>query len=191
MTTPRCFRAINLAELPSLVPSRSTVLNPLQEKGCLNVKQWCQVHDKPLHLSDNLAEHLGLLLPLLLCGEQSAQWVFASESRRAEQDGYQQASKQLALIGQEEYWHDQALTLVANQVPLHSEAQGAQQQAKSFYRQLAKGETLASHFVSISVLDTLVSQLMHQLGSYQWQTNRAFGELCLAIAKDEAKHVYV
>ncbi|MBV7315969.1 hypothetical protein [Shewanella sp. NIFS-20-20] len=188
---PRCFAQINLDDFNLSSSPNSGAACVAQANGGTKVKSWCHAHQGPLMLKDDLAEHLGLLLPLLLCGEQSAQWVFSVQSRRAGRRGEQQAAQQLQSIGQEEFWHDQALTHVASQVPQHVDALVAQQQAQAFYRQLAKGHSLAEHFVSISVLDMLVAQLMHQLAHYQWSLNRDFAVLCQLIAKDETKHVYM
>jgi len=151
---------------------------------------------------DNCAAHwaeeeqfiLAHLIPLLLCGEQSAQLVFNQEITRL----FSQATAEnqsminsLIEVEEDESRHDQALQWILQHLPIVPSQKKIQGQARLFYAKLGRGEGRCQHFIKIAVLDACVTQIMHEFEHSLLGASHPFAVLCGLIKKDEAKHVYV
>lgn len=157
-----------------------------------NVKTWEWEHQYAL----------AHLIPLLLCGEQSAQLVFNQEINRLfntkqdegesnNQSVNQRMIESLLAVEADEFRHDQALQLILNDLPIIKNKCKIQRQAQHFYTRLGRGESRCQHFIKIATLDSCVTQVMHEFEHSFLGAEHPFARLCGLIKKDEAKHVYV
>ncbi|WP_394131154.1 hypothetical protein [Shewanella maritima] len=190
MTVTRCF-------------GKATAAKHITGNNANRLQAWIDEQQrKPVQFTDHHLEQLSSLLPLLLCGEQSAQMVFNQEILRLQTQqieltpSFTQSQQQsivttLVEVESDECRHDIALQQVADQLPiLHSYTQ-AQRKAQLFYSQLGRVDNYSEHFVKIAVLDTCVTQIMHAFESSSLGRQHRFSQLCGLIKKDEAKHVYI
>jgi hypothetical protein len=157
------------------------------------VKTWVLAHQVAL----------AHLIPLLLCGEQSAQLVFNQEinllfnTKKDDAESHEQSNNQtmiesLLAVEADEFRHDQALQLILNDLPVIKNKRRIQRQAQHFYTLLGHGESRCQHFIKIATLDSCVTQVMHEIEhSLLLGAEHPFARLCGLIKKDEAKHVYV
>ena len=152
------------------------------------------------NLTDEQSCALAKLIPLLLCGEQSAVHIFNRESLRlyqsaidcndqqAQQD-YTQALATLANIEADERYHEQALQQILAALPANKEQHKIKRQAQLFYTQIAHNTaSLAEHFQMIAKLDRCVCILMDAVSKSSLQGTE-LAKLFGLIKKDEAKHV--
>ena len=80
------------------------------------IESWLQAATvSPIHFSDQQTDAMARLLPLLLCGEQSAQLVFNSEIARLAGSEHKLILSCLHGVEADEYRHDLALQQVASQ----------------------------------------------------------------------------
>ncbi|WP_144210823.1 hypothetical protein [Shewanella donghaensis] len=173
------------------LPSQPLVSRMLSPNGN-RIQQWIVDHDKHKPLFNNQqAELMASLLPLLLCGEQSAQLVFNGEISRLTGLGQQQLLSSLLEVEADEHRHDIALQLAADEVIHQAQFAQAQRKARRFYASLGRVTDVSEHFVQIAVLDTCVTQIMHAFEHSKLGSHHRFSVLCGLIKKDEAKHVYV
>lgn len=175
----RCFPA----------PAARSTLAP--RKNNLRILDWMETEGVDLQMYSSAEQNsLSVLIPLLLCGEQSAQLVFSQEVARLAHQ-CQHSMKALQEVELDEYYHDLALQHVLNQLPKQPLQRQAQRKAKRFYTSLARADNLSQHFVRISTLDACVTQLMQAVEHCYLGAHHPFARLCGLIKKDEAKHVYV
>lgn len=177
----RCFK----------LPANISLLERLSKNGH-RINQWITAQSLQGHMfNDRQAEHMARLLPLLLCGEQSAQLVFNQEISRLSQLDEQQLISTLLDVEADEYRHDVALQLAAAEVANQPDFYQVQRQARRFYASLGRVECFSDHFVRIATLDTCVTHIMHAFEHSNLGKQHPFSQLCNLIKKDEAKHVYV
>jgi len=156
------------------------------------LERWlAQAADSPVHFADKHIDAMGSLLPLLLCGEQSAQLVFNSEIARLGGSKYDVMINSLRGVEADEHRHDIALQHVALQLPELGHFKQVQRKAKRFYAGLGRVENYSEHFVRIAILDTCVTHIMQAFEHCHLGQDHRFAQLCGLIKKDEAKHVYV
>lgn len=137
---------------------------------------------------------LAHLIPLLLCGEQSAQLVFNQEITRLFSQSTaenQVMINSLIEVEQDESRHDQALQWILEHLPVVPTQKKIQGQARLFYAKLGRREWRCQHFIKIAVLDACVTQIMHEFEHSLLGSSHPFAILCGLIKKDEAKHVYI
>ena len=159
------------------------------------IEQWINLYAQDVNNWEPSEQHaLAHLIPLLLCGEQSAQLVFNQEINRLflqnEKDN-EIMIKSLLEVEADEFRHDQALQTVLKQLPNIEGKRHIQRQAKRFYAKLGRGDGRCQHFIKIATLDSCVTQLMHEFEHSLLGPKHPFALLCGLIKKDEAKHVYV
>lgn len=183
--------------------AQATVPKVCQGNNASRLQLWLDEHTRqPLTFTDTQIDNLGQLLPLLLCGEQSAQLVFNQEIARlqsvqqqlsplATNSQQQRLIQSLIEVESDECRHDIALQSVADQLPTLDGFIKVQRQAKRFYSRLGRVDNFSEHFVRIAVLDTCVTQIMHAFESCKLGPQHGFSQLCGLIKKDEAKHVYI
>ncbi|QQX79305.1 hypothetical protein JK628_17435 [Shewanella sp. KX20019] len=146
---------------------------------------------KPVQFSDIQTDAMSRLLPLLLCGEQSAQLVFNGEIQRLASEQQYSLVACLQDVEADEHRHDIALQHVALAVSQLPEFTLVQRKAKRFYAHLGRVSSYSEHFVRISILDTCVTHIMQAFEHCHLGDEHRFSQLCGLIKKDEAKHVYV
>ena len=178
-TRKRCFGVAPQA-------SKAISANAMRMTRWIDIKQ-----HSPIVLNTVQTEAMAHLLPLLLCGEQSAQLVFNHEISRLSSQGKPKIIKALKEVESDECRHDIALQLVADDLPYFDSIMQTERQAKRFYTGLGRVNRYSEHFVRIATLDTCVTQIMHAFEHCKLGNQHAFTQLCGLIKKDEATHVYV
>lgn len=151
-------------------------------------------YNSPIYYSEEEQASLAHLIPLLLCGEQSAQLVFNTEIHRLSASNEVAVSSlilSLKEVEAEELVHDVALQQVQSELPTVDQLIDIQRKAKRFYLHLGRVNSYCEHFVRIAILDTCVTQIMHEFEHSGLGRGHPFARLCGLIKKDEAKHVYV
>ncbi|USD67907.1 hypothetical protein [Vibrio sp. SCSIO 43136] len=134
---------------------------------------------------------LARLLPLLICGEQSSQWVFHNERERLIAQGQQESVEAFEEIVADEQYHEVALEAVMNKLPQPKDITSIKRRSQRFYTLLGRQETLGDHFAQIACLDALVCQIMKVMEKSALGADHPFTLLCRAIKQDEAKHVSI
>ncbi|WP_299569908.1 hypothetical protein [uncultured Shewanella sp.] len=174
----------------------------LYGKNALRLQSWINhFGHSSLSFNDDQAEAMAHLLPLLLCGEQSAQLVFSQEIIRLRDNSIKHHSiisahserliSSLMEVESDECRHDTALQSVVDNLPEVDSVAKVQRLAKRFYTSLGRVDNYSHHFVRIAVLDTCVTQIMQAFEHSHLGANHPFSQLCGLIKKDEAKHVYI
>ncbi|MGB1238649.1 MAG: hypothetical protein ACPG4U_10595 [Pseudomonadales bacterium] len=155
------------------------------------VAQWCLEHrEQPMALNDTQGEALARLVPLLLCGEQSAVLVFNTENARlAERERL--SADYLNAIEADERHHEEALQLLCDKLPQAPQLHRIKRRSQRFYTRIAQeAVSVAEHFATIAALDRCVSILMHTVARSSISGSAA-AHLFELIKKDEARHVSV
>ena len=140
---------------------------------------------------DAQEEALSCLIPLLLCGEQSAQLVFHEHANRARANVPTALAAALRRIEREEESHERALQGLAASVCSPPDLHRRKRKAQAFYASLGRGANLAEQFSRIESLDSCVCRIMCALARGQRKTSHALYHLFDAIKADEARHVGV
>lgn len=135
-------------------------------------------------------EALARLIPALLCGEQSAQFIFHHYAANPHPRMQGMLGK-LAMIEREEDVHERALQWLSLQVGQPPDQHLRKRKAQRFYSALARNVDLGQHFASIAALDSCVCRIMDSLASAQRGHSPALYQLFNAIKQDEARHVGV
>lgn len=140
-------------------------------------------------LSEPEQHALARVIPLLLCGEQSASFVFGQENERLSAENVHLAD--LKQIEQDELIHERGLQFLHERLPLPEDLNRIKRQSQIFYGAISKQtNNLATHFLLISELDACVCKVLNHVGSSSLK-NTAIGELFTLIKKDEARHVLI
>lgn len=157
------------------------------------IQLWLQqTHFQSHHYCAEQQQILASLIPLLLCGEQSAQLVFNQQiNQLAEHTQQHPIIKTLIEVEHDELMHDMALQSVLSQLSQAKPDQRSQRLGQRFYSHLGRVDSLAQQFVRISVLDSCVTLIMQQFEHCRLGKQHPFAQLCGLIKKDEAKHVYI
>lgn len=144
-----------------------------------------------LALTYRQEEAMARLLPLLLCGEQSAIQVFGSEAQQLTGDRWQESIALLSAIETDEYGHEQALQDVSAMLMVPDDLHHIKRRAQLFYISLSKTAGLDNHFANISQLDACVALLMHAVANSSLGRSHGIAKLFERIKQDEARHVAV
>ncbi|MGX9520435.1 hypothetical protein HOP38_08615 [Vibrio mediterranei] len=175
MTMKPCFPAV-----PLDVPSESPVRYWLHE-----------YQHRLLEFTDMERKALSRLLPLLVCGEQSSQWVFYNESVRKKESPLAIAANDFERIVADEKYHEEALEWVRHQIEEPADILAIKRRSQRFFASLGARKTFEEHFAQIACLDALVCKLMLFIEKGSLGPHHPFTLLCRAIKQDEARHVSV
>jgi hypothetical protein len=142
-----------------------------------------------LRLNARDSEALAELLPVLICGEESAGLVFARLSQASD---LALAHDELSRIEREEFEHARLLSQVRLALPKARTDAALARAAKLFFMRMSEHE-LGRHFARIAALDSGVCVL---LGALRRRTTPTAAEPVLnpmfaRIHRDEARHVLV
>jgi hypothetical protein len=198
-STMRCFA------LPEAF--KNTDYSSSNEEKVSAISLWLVEHQTlDFDLSATQQNALARLIPLLLCGEQSAVFVFHSERQRLSNEPnhnntqhsptsanriYKQAIKNLKRIEQDELHHEQALQFLLQKLPKAANQHKIKRQAQKFYTQLQqKNQSIAQQFRVIAQLDACVCILMQSVANSSIK-NTPLADLFKMIRKDEARHVAI
>lgn len=132
---------------------------------------------------------LSRLLPLLVCGEQSSQWVFYNESQRDLPQTLASAQSDFERIVADEQYHEDALEFVQSQLEQPSDVVAIKRRSQRFFASLGSRNTFEEHFAQIACLDALVCKIMLSLEKGRLDSHHPFVLLCRSIKQDEARHV--
>mgnify|MGYP000855428021 CR=1 FL=1 len=156
---------------------------------------WQQKFDQStIKMTQKQQQALASLIPLLLCGEQSAQLVFSNEITRLKNntnDDYQQAIIALSKIEAEENAHELALQSVLERLPKAKDLSKIKRRAQVFYASLGQANTVAEHFILIRKLDSYVAIIMSYMARSQLGSEHLVSQLFSHIKSDEAGHVSI
>ena len=156
------------------------------------VERWLtQFSSAGLQLQGLQEEALSRLIPLLLCGEQSAQQVFHRQANSMRESARSELSAVLACIEVEESAHERALQALATRVVTPVDLHLRKRRAQRFYSSLARNASLAQHFARIEALDSGVCRIMHSLSRAHGSGDHPLYHLFDNIKSDEARHVGV
>lgn len=170
-----CFPAV-----PIDVPSESPV------------RYWLHEYQyQTLEFTEMERTALSRLLPLLVCGEQSSQWVFYNESIRQQKTPLALAANHFERIVADEKYHEEALEWVRNQIEEPADILAIKRRSQRFFASLGAKKTFEEHFAQIACLDALVCKLMLYIEKGSLGPHHPFTLLCRAIKQDEARHVSV
>ena len=155
--------------------------------------RWMAEHPREQwDLPDHQTEALALLIPMLLCGEQSAALIFNRETSRLNSQLAGECARAIASIEADELMHDQALQAVAGHLPRLSGQARVKRRAQLFYARLGSDhDSIARLFTGIQHLDACVCQIMHHVANSDIGKNHPFARLFSRIKRDEARHVLV
>lgn len=156
---------------------------------------WQSIFDaSTLAMTNTQQEALASLIPLLLCGEQSAQLVFSNEIERLnnyDREKYGKAVLALSTIEAEENAHELALQSVLIRLPKANNLAKIKRRAQLFYANLGKAETVIEHFILIRQLDSYVAIIMSYMARSELGNNHLISQLFSHIQNDEAGHVSI
>lgn len=148
-------------------------------------------------MTDAEMEACAPLLTILLCGEQSAIKIFASEIERSRQSRFPTSEavnhglKQLIEIEQDEQLHEHALQKLAAYFPQATDLHQHRRRAQRFFARLGKNQKMSHHFGQISCLDAAVCKIMWHVERCSLSAASSLKNLATHIKKDEARHVAV
>jgi hypothetical protein len=158
------------------------------------VKSWLE-HHKQCHFAFSVPHQnaLSRLIPLLICGEQSSQWVFYKEKERVKSSQSASANDivDLERIVSDEICHEQALSSVLAQLPAPDDIKTIRRRSQVFFAGLGKQLTIEEHYAQIVCLDSWVCKLMLAIEKSALPSSHPFVALCRCIKQDEAKHVSI
>ena len=141
------------------------------------------------HLPALQEQALSSLVPLLLCGEQSAQQVFHHQAGQLQMSAQKALAAALYQIEQEEEAHERALQGLAASLCVSLDLHQRKRRSQHFYASLARDASLGQHFTRIEILDACVCRIMHALSRASWGVSHPLYHLFDAIKADEARHV--
>lgn len=165
---------------------------PLSSASASNspVSRWLsEFKEQDIVFDERHAAALSRLLPLLVCGEQSSQWVFYNEHQRAVRKEIELSVAVFEGIVADEKYHEQALDFVQLQLAAPSDIAKLKRRSQRFYMAFGHQDTLAEHFAQIACLDALVCRIMVSIEKSHLGVDHPFTLLCRMIKQDEARHV--
>ena len=140
-------------------------------------------------LSYRHEEALARLIPLLLCGEQSAIHVFRSEAERLRGSKWNDSIAALQRIETDEYAHEQALQTLSSSLMEPADLHWIKRAARHFYLGLGTTGGMVEHFARVSQLDACVCIIMNAITHCDLGRHHLITQLFERIKKDEARHV--
>jgi len=150
--------------------------------------QWqAQFQTESMSLPTELLESLGQLMPLLMCGEQSAALVFNREANRSTT---RRSSELFSEIEADEGIHDDALQSIYLDLPVSPQEAQIKRRAKRFYLTMGGASAPAEEvFAKIEHLDSCVCSIMHSVANGKIGKNHPYTQVFQRIKQDEARHV--
>ena len=152
--------------------------------------QWQnQFRSESMKLSTTVIESLSQVMPLLMCGEQSAALVFNREANRSEN---QKSATLFSQIEADEGIHDDALQAIYSDLPVSPDEAAIKRRAKRFYIAMGSGDAPADElFAGIVHLDSCVCSIMSAVEKSKLGKHHPYAQVIQRIKLDEARHVGV
>ncbi len=113
-------------------------------------------------VEDRHAESIGLLLPAMVCGEESAAIVFDNERCRLSQTLFDESHRVLGRISREEEVHERLLKSIGEHVPSPVIERELRREARRYFMRM-KSDDIALHFSRIAWLDSAVCVIFAEL----------------------------
>ncbi len=161
-------------------------------RACYAARWWPKTADPSfLALEPKVAQSVADLLPMLLCGEASAELVFAHATKIFPKDKHPALHRKLQSIEEDEKRHSVALTGLTHLLPSPSSSTVTKQTAR-FLRRLASWD-LVTHLLRISAIDTGVCIILGELcrpHTALAKSNKLI-EVLSSIRQDEGRHVRI
>lgn len=183
LTTPvasplRCLRRAAPGVAPSAIP--------------IWPRAWrSRLRERPLLLSDDHQEALARIVPLMVCGEQSAVAVFAKAATRPDDKHAARLRAAFNSIEQDEAGHEAAWQALFSALPAASDLVLLKRRAAVFFTRLGRAASVADHFAQVAQLDSAVCVMMRHLERSAVTDDPRIAELVLRIKRDEARHVSI
>lgn len=150
-----------------------------------------QVVAKPLKGNSSRLESFGRVIPLLVCGEQSAIRVFNSAAAVHGARDLAILKREFTTIEAEEAGHELLWQTLSQQLPTPSDLTKLKRRAAIFFAKLGRAESIAEHFAQVSQLDSAVGAIMWSLERSDMAADLRVREIASHIKCDEARHVSV
>ena len=138
-------------------------------------------------LSEAEIAALGRLLPMLLCGEESAFQVFWREGRRIQDTQFSRTQDLAYRIAAEEVQHERLLQDLRSYCPVPDDIGSTLARTRRFFLQLASRDP-ANHFAMVAGLDSAVCLILSALTKPLSRADVVV-EILNRIRSDEARHV--
>src|SRR6516225_4844996 len=138
-------------------------------------------------LAEPQIEALGRLLPVLLCGEESAFQVFCREAGRLTDVQYRRSLALARRIAAEELEHEQLLRELRNCCPVADDLATIRLRARRFFLRMASRDP-ALHFARVAALDSGVCVILAAVAKPLARA-RVVVDTFNRIRGDEARHV--
>lgn len=160
--------------------------------ACFSARRGSQpAHAARLALSDEAAQALADLLPILMCGEASAEWVFEAVAAALTDGANANLAAALQGIAEDEQRHGLWLSQLKAGLPPPS-ARGTTRRAAHFLRTLASDD-LAIHLSRVAALDAGVCVVLAEVCARGTPiaANPALLNVFSRIRRDEGRHVRI
>jgi hypothetical protein len=138
-------------------------------------------------LSEVEVAALGRLLPILLCGEESAFLVFWREGRRIQDTQFSRTQDLACRIAAEEVQHERLLQDLRSYCPMPDDIGSTLARTRRFFLEMASRDP-ATHFAMVAGLDSGVCLILSALAK-PLSRAAAVVDILNRIRSDEARHV--
>ncbi len=145
----------------------------------------------PIKGSSGRLESFGRVIPLLICGEQSAISVFGSARGQYTKPALKILSQEFRTIETEEAGHELLWQPLSHHLPVPPDLLKLKRRAAIFFAKLGRANSIAEHFAQVSQLDSAVGAIMWSLERSGMATDSTVREIATHIKLDEARHVSV
>ena len=149
--------------------------------------QILELKDSLSELAERQIEALGRLLPVLLCGEESAFQVFWREAGRLTDVQFRRSLALARRIAAEELEHEQLLRELRNCCPAPGDLASIRLRAHRFFLRMASREP-ALHFARVAALDSGVCVILAAVAKPLARAHVVVDTIN-RIRRDEARHV--
>ena len=134
---------------------------------------------------------LGRVIPLLVCGEQSAISVFGASAQEKVVKNEHMLRREFMRIEAEEMGHELLWQSLAASLPIPEDATRLKRQAALFFAKLGRANSIGEHFAQVSQLDSAVGAMMWCLERSEVAKDQRIHGIANLIKKEEARHVAV
>lgn len=153
---------------------------------------WCrELVASPLDIEVDEQTALARLVPLLVCGEQSAIAVFHAAAIQHTSRQAHQLRCDFYAIEIDEAGHERVWQALFSTLPEPDKLNRLKRRAQLFFTRLGRAKNIAEHFAQVSQLDAAVGVIMWHLERSALITEPRMHTLARAIKHDEARHVAV
>lgn len=149
------------------------------------------VWQAPIDGSSERLESFARVIPLLICGEQSAINVFRQAANARLSRDVAALLAAFYRIEMEEAGHELLWQSLTRQLPTPSDRQHLRRRAAIFFAKLGRADTMADHFAQVSQLDSAVGTIMWHLEHSDIATDQRVKRIAAHIKREEAHHVAV